>query len=242
MPNLAKNFTVIAIDSRGIGRSQATPAGYDILNLTEDVYQLVQHLKLERVYVAGHDNGAMVAYTFVRLYPNVTRGVMILDTPIPGIDPWEEVKTDPTVWHFAFHQTPNLPEQLISCQKFLYFREFFNRLAFNKKAISDEEVNHYVDSYASAEQLRAGLEFYRQAYPSSEKFNATQHNAINIPIVLAIGDKSLGELAPKIAESLRKHGCANVAVEIIKNSGHWVMDEQPNIVIALFERYATSIK
>ena len=42
MPQLAKKFTVIAIDSRGVGRSQATPEGYDILNLTEDVYQLVQ--------------------------------------------------------------------------------------------------------------------------------------------------------------------------------------------------------
>jgi len=86
---------------------------------------------------AGHDNGGMVAYTFARLYPKAARGVMILDSPIPGIEPWEEVKADPILWHFGFHQTPNLPEKLIPCQQFFYFREFFNRLALNSKAITD---------------------------------------------------------------------------------------------------------
>ncbi len=53
MPRLAKKFTVIAVDSRGVGGSSATPDGYDVVNLAEDVHQLVQQLKLDRVYVAG---------------------------------------------------------------------------------------------------------------------------------------------------------------------------------------------
>jgi len=239
MPRLAKKFTVIAVDSRGVGGSSATSDGYDVVNLAEDVHQLVQQLKLDRVYVAGHDNGGMVAYTFARLYPKATRGVMILDSPIPGIEPWEEVKADPILWHFGFHQTPNLPEKLIPCQQVLYFREFFNRLALNSKAITDADVTHYANSYAAPEQLRAGLEFYRRAYPASEKFNAAQRSATDIPIILAGGDNSLGQLIPRFAESLRKHGWANVAIEIIKDSGHWVVDEQPEIVTELFERYAS---
>jgi pimeloyl-ACP methyl ester carboxylesterase len=242
MPRLAKKFTVIAVDSRGIGGSSSTEVGYDILNLTKDVHELVQHLKLDRVYVAGHDNGGIVAYTYARLYPNTIRGAMILDSPIPGMDPWDEIKSDPTVWHFGFHQTPDLPEKLIPCHQFDYFREFFNRLALNSKAITNEEVTHYVNSYSSPAQLKAGLEFYRQAYPSSEKFNAMQRGPIEVPIVLVGGDRSLGQLALRTAESLRKHGCSKVAIEIIKNSGHWIIDEQPNVVSALFERHAVTLQ
>src|ERR1700692_4428968 len=83
MPRLAKRFTVIAVDLRGIGGSKATAGGYDAANMAEDIHQLLSALKLERVYIAGHDLGGMVTYAFVRRYPQVTRGAMILDVPIP---------------------------------------------------------------------------------------------------------------------------------------------------------------
>jgi pimeloyl-ACP methyl ester carboxylesterase len=181
----------------------------------------------------------MVAYAFVRLSPTTTRGVMILDVGLPGIEPWEEDKANPLLWHFNFHQTPNLPEHLIAGRQFIYFREgLFNRFALNSKAITDSDVTHYANSYAAPAQLRAGLEFYR-AFPTNEKFNAAQQSAIDVPIVLAGGDNSVGKFNPQIAESLRNHGCANVAIEVIKNSGHFVADEQPEVVAELIERHAS---
>jgi pimeloyl-ACP methyl ester carboxylesterase len=239
MPRLAKTFTVIAIDMRGIGRSTAPPGGFDATNVAADIHQLLQRLKLERVYIAGHDNGGMIAYTFARLYPNATRGVMILDSPLPGIEPWNEVKANPALWHFAFHQTPHLPEKLLAGRQFVYFREFFDRLALNRNAITDADVAHYARAYEAPSQLRAGLEFYRRAYPASETFNAAHRSAIDVPIVLAGGDHAMGMLLPRLADSLRRHGCANVTVEVIKDSGHWVVDEQPDSVSELIERHAS---
>jgi pimeloyl-ACP methyl ester carboxylesterase len=66
MPRLANPFTVIAVALRGVGGSTSTPGGYDAANMAEDVYQLVSELKLERVYIVGHDIGGMVACAFVR--------------------------------------------------------------------------------------------------------------------------------------------------------------------------------
>jgi len=109
MPRLAKRFTVVSVDLRGVGGSTATPSGYDAANMAEDVHQLVLALKLERVYLVGHDIGGMVAYAFVRRYPQVTRGAMILDVPLPGIAGWDGVQDDPSVWHIRFHQVPSLP-------------------------------------------------------------------------------------------------------------------------------------
>lgn len=57
MPRLAKQFTVIAVDLRGVGGSTATPDGYDAAHMAEDIHQLAAALKLERVYVVGHDIG-----------------------------------------------------------------------------------------------------------------------------------------------------------------------------------------
>jgi len=57
------------------------------------------------------DPNGHVLFAFVRLYPTATRGVMILDVPLPGLEPWEEDKAKPMLWHFAFHQTPSLPEK-----------------------------------------------------------------------------------------------------------------------------------
>jgi pimeloyl-ACP methyl ester carboxylesterase len=238
MPRLAKSFTVIAVDTRGVGRSTTPPGGFDATNVAGDIHELARHLRLERVYVAGHDNGGMVAYTYARLYPGETRGVMILDSPLPGIEPWDEIKANPALWHFAFHQTPDLPEKLLAGRQSMYFREFFDRLALNRKAISDADVKHYARAYAAPEQLRAGLEFYRRAYPASETFNAEERGTVDVPIVLAGGDHAMGRLVPRLGEALRKHGCTSVIVEVIKDSGHWVADEQPAIVAELIERHA----
>lgn len=102
MPRLAQRFTVIAVDLRGIGGSKATPGGYDPENLATDIRELAQQLGLERTYLVGHDIGGIVAYAFARLYPAETRGVMILDVPLPGVAPWEEVMADPLLWHINF--------------------------------------------------------------------------------------------------------------------------------------------
>jgi pimeloyl-ACP methyl ester carboxylesterase len=234
MPLLAKQFTVVAVDLRGIGGSAATAGGYDAANMAKDVHQLVDGLHLEHVYVVGHDIGGMVAYAFVRRYPRTSRGVMLLDAPVPGLGPWDAVKTNPITWHIHFQQTPDLPEQLIAGREAIYFRHFLDSNTF-----SDADVARYARAYAAPEHLRALLEIYR-AFPANEKFNSEERSAISLPLVLAPGQNSPFEkLMPSFAEALRDHGCANVKIEIIKNGAHYVADEQPETVAQLIERYAS---
>ena len=126
MPRLAKRFTVIAVDLRGIGGSSQTPSGFDAANLAEDLHQLAAALKLEHLYVVGHDIGGMVTYAFVRRYPQLTRGAMVLDVPIPGIEGWNEVQGDPSVWHVRFMQVPGLAEKLVTGRSADYLCYFFN--------------------------------------------------------------------------------------------------------------------
>ena len=233
MPLLGKQFAVVAVDLRGIGGSAATPGGYDAVNMAEDVHQLAEDLHLEHVYVVGHDIGGMVAYAFARRYPETCRGVMLLDAPVPGLGPWDAVKTNPIIWHIHFQQTPDLPEQLIAGREAIYLRHFLDRDTF-----SDADVARYARAYAAPEHLRALLEIYR-AFPANEKFNAAQRGATSVPLVLAPGANSPFEkLMPGFAEALRHHGCATVKIEVIENSAHYLADEQPEAVAQLIERYA----
>jgi pimeloyl-ACP methyl ester carboxylesterase len=83
------------------------------------------------------------------------------------------------------------------------------------------------------------LEIYR-AFPANEKFNAAQQSAVSVPLVLAPGGNSPFEkLIPSFADALRAHGCANVEIEVVENSVHYVADEQPDAVAQLIERHAS---
>jgi pimeloyl-ACP methyl ester carboxylesterase len=234
MPRLGKQFTVFAIDLRGVGGSTATPDGYDAANMAEDVHQLAAALKLKRVYIVGHDIGGHVAYAYVRRYPEDMRGAMILDTPIPGIEGWDEIQGDPNMWHVRFMQVPGLAEKLVAGRQADYFGYFFH---FGKFTPSD--VTHFVRAYATVAQLHAMFEMYR-AFPANVQFNAAQRGPNDVPLFLGAGDGSpFATLVPKIADSLRAHGCTHVETGLIRGAIHYVVEDQPDVVADLIERYAS---
>lgn len=235
---LSETFTVIAVDLRGVGPSASAAEDYTTTALAGDIHNLVQDLKLQRVYIAGHDIGGMVAYAYARLYPQDLRGIMILDVPLPGLDPWEKVSADPRLWHFHFHQTANIPEALVAGRQRIYFRSFFDRFMLNKEAVTAADLDHFAQSYEKPEQLRAGFGYYR-SFPADAAFNAAHRERLDVPITLAGGDQSGGRTNPLVAEALRKQGCTNVATELIGDSGHFSVDEQPATVASLIQRYAS---
>jgi pimeloyl-ACP methyl ester carboxylesterase len=227
MPALAKQLTVIAVDLRGIGGSSPAAGpeagGYDAANMAKDVMGLVQALKLERVYVVGHDIGGMVAYAYLRQFPRTLRGMMILDVPIPGVAP-KDIQCDPHLWHVGFMQVPGLAEKLVDGRQADYFAYFFQ---FGK--ITPAEADHFVKAYPTA-SLHAMFEIYR-AFPENEKFNAARSDQIGVPLFVAMGEGSpFAKIVTQMAESLRAHGCVHVDTGIIPGGVHYVVEDQPEEV------------
>jgi pimeloyl-ACP methyl ester carboxylesterase len=240
MPQLSAHFTVVAPDMRGVGGSSGPIDRYDPQMLVQDVRELAAKLGFETIAVAGHDNGAMLAYALALTYPELTRAAFILDCPIPGVQPWEQIKQEPVLWHFAFHQTPDLPERLVQGRQATYFRSFFDRLSFDRAAVTDTDVAHNAAAYASTDQLRAGFEFYRQSYPGMERLGASGAAPGKTHIILVGGEHSLGAANPAIANSLRALGWRSVAVESVAESGHWLIDEHPDAVVAVLLRHLST--
>jgi pimeloyl-ACP methyl ester carboxylesterase len=230
MPDLAKRFTVVAIDLPGIGLSAGTQNGYAAADMAKDLHGLIQELGLRRPYIVGHDIGGMVAYAFTRLFPEETRGVMILDVPLPGIQGWDQIEGDPSVWHIRFMQVPGLAEKLVTGRSADFLDYFFQFAEFTTR-----EKEHYVSAYSSAAQLHAAFEMYR-ALPVVARFNASETGRISIQLFFGAGEKSpFAKMVPVFAQGLRDDGCRHVNTGLIPSAGHYIVEDQPAQVAKLIE-------
>lgn len=240
MPALALDFTVIAIDLRGIGGSAAPPSGYDAATMAADVHALAVRLELDGVYLVGHDIGGMVAYAYARQFATQARGVMIVDVPLPGVEPWTALENRPRAWHWQFHQRLGLPELLVAGRQADYFRDLVNRFARHPDRISDGDIADYATAYGPPASLHAGFEMYR-AFPTNGEFNQAHRDALELPLVLVGGEHSGAPLFPAMAASLKVLGCSHVEVESVADSGHFVANEQPDALVAIIRHHAARV-
>ena len=101
---LAHDRTVVAPDLRGMGLSARPEGGYDKKTQGQDIAGLLDALGIERTDLVTHDIGNMVGYAFAAQYPSQVIRFAIMDAPLPGIGPWEEVLKSPLLWHFPLWQ------------------------------------------------------------------------------------------------------------------------------------------
>jgi pimeloyl-ACP methyl ester carboxylesterase len=241
MPGLASKFRLVAVDLRGIGGSVPVHGDHETATMAEDIYQLARKLELDRAYVVGHDIGGGIAYAVARLHPDAIRGAVILDVPIPGVDPWDRIKVDPALWHFGFHRAPGLAEKLLAGREAVYFDYFLRDNVADPKSISDEAIARCARAYSQPGQMAAAMNMYRAT--GGEKFGKERRGPLKVPLVLvggAVSKKGFGELLPAIAKGLKDAGAKSVAVETIAGAGHYVVDEKPAQVAALIGRYAAA--
>lgn len=95
--DLMKDHTVVVADLRGIGRSSKPQAGYDKKTQAKDIRAVVTTLGFDRTFVVAHDIGNMVAYAYAAIYPDKVERLVVMDAPIPGIEPWAEILQNPGV-------------------------------------------------------------------------------------------------------------------------------------------------
>lgn len=229
MPILAKNYTVIAPDLRGLGDSSKPPTGYDGKNVAEDIYQLVTNLGFKSIFLVGHDIGVLIAYPYAAEHPTEVKALAVMEAPIPGFYP----PNRPMLWWIPFHQTPNVPEALVQGKEMTYLSWFYQNLAYNPTAITQDAINEYVSHYSAPGGMRAGFEYYR-AIPQDESQNVNYSKTkLTIP-VLALGGGNTPAFGGNVTKTSVAYGLNMVAQDvseiIIPNSGHWIPEEQPQFL------------
>jgi pimeloyl-ACP methyl ester carboxylesterase len=232
MPALAKNYTVIAPDLRGLGDSSKPVTGYDGNTTAEDIYQLVSQLGLgQKIYLVGHDVGVLTAYSYAASHPNNVSKLVILDVP-----PLPPPGFEDCCWWFRFHQTPDIPEMLTAGKEREYLSWFY-RYAYNPAAITQADIDEYVSKYSAPGGMRAGFEYYR-AFPTTLEQNEDHANVkLQMPVLALGGEYSFGTAALDSMKSL----ATDVRGGTVPLSGHWIAEERPDFLTEqLFKFFGNS--
>ena len=229
MASLSESAHVVAIDLPGIGESPNPPPAADKRTLARCVLSVVETLGLQDVTLVGHDVGGMIVYAFLRAYREKLTRAVIMNTVIPGIDPWDEVIHNPFIWHFAFHALPNLPELLVADRQAPYFDYFYDVLSANPSGVDASTRDRYVQANSRLSALTAGFDWYRAFQQDAQSNLASSFDAVSTPVFYLRGDREQGDIEAYL-EGLRAAGCGNLTGRVIADCGHFAPDEQPQAV------------
>jgi pimeloyl-ACP methyl ester carboxylesterase len=226
IPALARQYRVIAPDLRGLGDSSRPASGFDKKTVAGDIAHLLREaLGIDRAPVVGHDWGGPVAFALAAFHPGLVEKLVMLDAAVPG-DGSGTFSQNGRRWHHAFHQTLDLPEQLISGREAVYYRWFYEHYGHVRGAIGETDIAEYLRTYARADTARTGMAYYRaiaQDVADNSEFLHAQRLAMP---VLAIGGGSAFGRGDETLASLRRVA-TDVRGGVFEDCGHWIPEEQP---------------
>jgi len=230
---LSKDHEVIVPDLRGMGLSDHPDVGYTKKNQAADIAGVMDALKVSSAALVTHDIGIMVGYALAAQYPGRISRWVVIDAPLPGIGNWDTIVRSPLLWHFNF-RGPDV-ERLVQGRERIYLDRFWNELSADPKKIDEQTREHYAALYARP----------RAMHDAFEQFAAFNQDATDNKALLAQGGKLEMAIFALGAEKSFGNGEAielrfvgsNVTGGIVPNSGHWIMEENPQATVKLVSEF-----
>src|SRR6202790_5525924 len=229
--DLMKDHTVVVPDLRGIGKSSKPESGYDEKTQAKDIRAVVTGLGYDKTSVVAHDIGNTVAYAYAAMYPHKVERLVVLDAPIPGIEPWNEILLDPRVWHFNFHGPD--AERLVAGRERIYLDRIWNDFTGDPSKPDEAARNFFAATYAQPGGMRAGFAQFTAFSQDSKDNKIFEQTKLTMPVMAVGGEKSFGPLQAVIM----RHVATNVQEAVVTGSGHWLMEERPAETVALTRNF-----
>jgi pimeloyl-ACP methyl ester carboxylesterase len=230
---LVRDRSVIVPDLRGMGLSSHPEGGYEKVAQAGDFAAVLDKLGVTDIALVTHDIGNMVGYAFVALYPQRVTKWVVMDAPLPGIGHWDDQLKNPKTWHFNF-RGPDV-ERLVAGRERILLDRFYNELSFNPARIDEQTREHYAALYARPGAIHNafGGQFAAFAQDAVDNQQLLAKGKLAMPVLAIGGDHSYGAyLATEIG-----FAASDVHSATIKDSGHWIMEEQPDQAIALITSF-----
>lgn len=232
IPALAERFTVIAPDLPGIGDSDIPADGLDMKSAAIRIHDLAKSLGVQKSEVVGHDIGLMVAYAYAAQFPAETTKLVLMDAFLPGVPGWEAVYNNPHIWHFRFNGPT--PEALVQGRERTYFDYFWDDFAADAKhSIPEAARQAYAAAYARPGRMHAGWAYFVSFLQAAKDFAQLSQTKLTMPVLSIGGEKAngvaLGQQVKLVAN--------NATVIVLKNTGHWLMEENPKETTDALEKF-----
>jgi pimeloyl-ACP methyl ester carboxylesterase len=231
MSGLARDFSVVAPDQRGIGLSGKPADGYDTGTLAADLIALMDALGHRRFAVAGHDTGMWIGYALAADHPDRIDRLAVAETPLPGVSPspplFANAHLNNALWHFAFNRLADVNDQLVTGREDVYFGWQFAAKA--ARPLPDYAVRHYVDTLAAdPAALHASFAIYRALDATIAQNQQRKTRRLSIPVLGIGGEKSLRD---QVAATM-KLAADDVQTLVIPGCGHHPPEEAPEETLA----------
>jgi pimeloyl-ACP methyl ester carboxylesterase len=236
MTELARTHTVIAPDLRGIGQSSIPADGYTKAVMAQDIHALVQSLGDPRIRLVGHDIGLMVAYAYAAQYASEVDRIVLMDAFLPGVGNWRDVWLLRDLWHFHFYG--ETPLALVTDRERIYFEHFWNDFAADRtRSVPEGDRRIYADAYARPGGMRAGFEIFRAFERDAQDFARFAQTPLPMPMLVLTGEKASGDFLIQQGRLV----ATTVEGVVVRNSGHWLMEEAPGQVIPKLVSFISKI-
>jgi 3-oxoadipate enol-lactonase len=218
----SKRYNVIRYDVRGFGESDRA---HDPHNPADELKELLDHLKIEKVHLVGHSMGGNIALNFAAKYPNRVHKVVVADTFLDGFDNnTPEFKTIfDNIVYLASHQGWHDEQQevwLRSPLMRLYTAEDKAVISLSEM-VADYNGDHFINP-------RINPEF-------GQPTTAELLTAIKAPTLVLIGQKdeeSLQRISLLLTQKI-----PNVSKIVIKGAGHLPNMEKPKVFNKLINQF-----
>jgi pimeloyl-ACP methyl ester carboxylesterase len=224
---LAPGHTVVVPDLRGTGFSSHPEGGYEKTKQAVDITAVMDTLKIDKADLVTHDIGNMVGYALAAQNPQRVTKWVVIDAPLPGIGPWDEIVKSPMLWHFNF-RGPDV-ERLVAGRERIYLDRFWNDFSADPKNFDEASRVHYAALYARPHAMHDGFEqFHAFDQDVIDNHEFLTHGPLAMPVLAIGGEKSFGPMMALVARA----AFSNVQGVIIAHAGHWVMEENPTDTVA----------
>jgi pimeloyl-ACP methyl ester carboxylesterase len=238
-PLVAAGFRVIVPDQRGYNLS-SKPSGvaaYVLTELVSDVIAIADQLGQEKIFLAGHDWGAAVAWSAALLHPQRIAKLAVLNVPHPSVMR-KFLSTRPRQflrsWYMFLFQVPWLPEALLSAFNFRVAARSLLRSS-RPGTFSAEDLAQYRAAWSQPGALTGMINWYRALFRVRTKF---ADKTVRVPTRILWGERDDFLLNEMAHESLRY--CTSAELFTFANATHWLQHEEPvrvsELLIDFFRR------
>jgi len=228
---LARDHRVVVPDLRGMGLSSIPQGGYDKKTQAGDIRSVLDKLGIEKADIVGHDIGTMVAYAYAARYPQQTTKLVVMDAPVPGVPPWEQIVRNPLLWHFDFGGKDAL--RLVQGRERIYLDRFWNDFAGDPSKINEATRVHYARLYSRPGAMRASFAQFQSIRQDAQDNAQSVKTKLGMPVLAIGGEKSFGANEAAVM----RNAATNVTELVVPGSGHWLMEEAPVATIKAVQEF-----